>query len=83
MWTVLLHPKVHRFLDKQDLPLRERLEDGLRKLKEDPYRYLEPVQGADVYKFRIGQYRALVDLEPDRNVVKVQVLDHRRRIYKD
>lgn len=82
MWTVLLHPKVQRFLDKQDPSLRQRLEDGLRKLKEDPFRYLEPMQGEEAYKFRVGQYRALVEVEREKDVVKVQVLGHRRSIYK-
>lgn len=82
MWRVLLHPRVHRFLEKQDPTLRNRLEDGLRKLKSDPYRFLETLEGRGAYKFRIGEYRAIVDLDPDRRVVKVQVLGHRSSVYK-
>lgn len=33
-------------------------------------------------KFRIGDYRALLDIDRERKIVKVQVLDHRSRIYK-
>lgn len=32
--------------------------------------------------FRIGDYRALLDIDHERKIVKVQVLDHRSRIYK-
>lgn len=82
MWTVLLHPRVRTFLDKQDAALRARLEDGLRKLRDDPLRFVEILQGKDALKFRIGDYRALLDIDRERRIVKVQVLDHRSRIYK-
>lgn len=52
MWTVLLHPRVRTFLDMQDAALRARLEAGLRKLREDPLRFIETLQGKDALPHR-------------------------------
>ena len=32
-------------------------------LKENPFRFLEHYEGDDVYKLRIGDYRALIDID--------------------
>ena len=83
MWEVEISPDVQDFLNKLDKPVKERLQKGLKKLKtENPFHYLEHLENKDCYKFRIGEYRALVDVDFAHNVLKVQVLDHRSVIYK-
>jgi len=81
-YAVKLHPAVIKFLDKLDKHLAERTKKRLKLLKENPYRYLEHFEGQDFYKFRIGDYRALIDVDKSRKIVFVRVLDHRGRIYK-
>ena len=51
-------------------------------IKENPFHFLEHYEGEDVYKLRIGDYRALIDVDFENKVLLVQVVDHRRRIYK-
>ena len=83
MWRVLLSVDVQDFLQKQDAHIQERLRRGLEKLKcENPFHYLEHYEGKDYYKFRIGDYRTLIDVDFENKVLKVQVLDKRGRIYK-
>ncbi len=63
--------------------MRNCLCKGLEKLKcENPFHYLEHYEGKDYYKFRIGDYRALIDVDFQNKSLKVQVLDKRGRIYK-
>jgi len=81
-YQVKLHPNVIKFLDKCEKILSERIKKRLNLLKEDPFRYLEHYEGENVYKFRIGNYRALVDVDTSRKIVFVRVFDHRSRIYK-
>lgn len=81
-YVIKLHPKVNRFLNKCDKSLSDRIKKRLRILKEDPFRYLEHYEGKDYYKLRIGDYRALIDVDTSRKVIFVRVLDHRKRIYK-
>lgn len=82
-YQVKLHPQVQKFLDKSDNHISERIRNRLRLLEcDDPFRYLEHYEGDDFYKFRIGDYRALVDVDITRKIIFVQVLDLRGRIYK-
>jgi mRNA interferase RelE/StbE len=81
-YQVKLHPKVKQFLDKSNKQLNERIKKRLKLLKEDPFRYLEHYEGEKCYKFRIGDYRALIDVDNQRKIIFVRVLDHRGKIYK-
>ena len=82
MWEILLHPNVDAFLEKLDSALRDRIKGRLKKLREDPFLYLEHHESRDYYKFRVGDYRALIDVDFQRKTLKVQHLDHRSRVYK-
>jgi len=80
-YTVKMHPKVQDFLDKLDRHLADRIRTRLKLLREDPFTHLEHFEG-DYYKFRIGEYRALVDVDKARRIVFVRHLDSRGRIYR-
>ena len=83
MWKVLLSPDVQDFFKKQDKHITSRIRKGLEKLKtDDPFHYLEHYEGQDFYKFRIGDHRALIDIDFQNKILKVQVLDKRGVIYK-
>jgi len=83
MWKVLLSPDAQNFLNKKDRHITERIKKGLEKLKtENPFHYLEHYEGQDYYKFRIGDYRALIDIDFQNKIIKIQVLDNRGVIYK-
>lgn len=82
IYEVKLHPKVNRFLDKCDKDLKKRIKNRLILLKENPFRYLEHYEGENCFKFRIGDYRALIDVDESRKIVFVRILDHRSKIYK-
>ncbi|MEK6932677.1 MAG: type II toxin-antitoxin system RelE/ParE family toxin [Nanoarchaeota archaeon] len=83
MWKVLLSLDVQNFLEKQDKNISTRLKKGLEKLKTDnPFHYLEHFEGQDYYKYRIGDYRVLIDVDFQDKILRVRVLDHRSVIYK-
>ena len=83
MWQVLLSPDVQDFLNKQDKHISERIKKGLKKLEtENLFHYIEHFEGQDYYKYRIGNYRVLIDVDFQSKLLKVQVLDHRSVIYK-
>ena len=81
-FDVRLHLRVDGFIDKLERLVAERIRKKLRMLKEDPFRFLEHHEGAGVFKLRIAQHRALVDVDTKRRIVYVRHLDHRKRIYK-
>lgn len=81
MFDVELSSQVKRFLKKMDKS------DSLRTLKKfeqiriEPFKFLEHFEG-DGYKFRVGKYRALIDVDVKEKILWVRVLDLRGRIYK-
>lgn len=81
-FAVMLHPRVDRFIDKLEHSVAERIRKKLRLLQDEPFRFLEHHEGADVFKLRIGDYRALIDVDSTKTIVYVRHLDHRKRIYK-
>jgi len=82
MYKILLHPKVVKFLDKLSQNLRIHIKKKLSNLMENPFHYLEHYAGEDYYKLRIGDYRALIDIDFKKKLIIVRVLDHRKKIYK-
>ena len=83
-FTIHVHKDVEAFLSKLDRYLAHRIRKRLERLKENPFRFLEHYESKDItlFKFRIGDYRALVDIDLEKRIVSVRHLDHRKRIYK-
>jgi len=54
----------------------------VKEMKDDSFHYLEHYEEGDVYKLRIGDYRALIDVDFLNQILKVRVVGHRRNIYK-
>ncbi|MBD3361989.1 hypothetical protein GF358_04335 [Candidatus Woesearchaeota archaeon] len=82
-YKIRLHPKVDKFLNKLERDLSVRIKQRLAMLKNAPFRFLEHYEGEKCYKFRTGDYRALIDVDQSRKIVFVRVLDHRKKIYKN
>ena len=63
--------------------LIKRVLNRVDKVKEDPFRFLEHFEGGEkVYKLRVGDYRALVDVDFEKRVLSIQVFDKRGRVYR-
>lgn len=69
-----------RFIRKLPDDIIERIKKKFREVSKDPFRYLEHYEGYDCYKLRIGDFRALIDIDKDK--LFVRVFDKRGRIYK-
>lgn len=81
-YSVEWHPKTRKFLRKLPKDVSARIVLKVKEMKEEPFRYLEHYEGADVYKLRVGDYRLLIDVDLTNKNLKIRVLDHRGRIYK-
>jgi len=75
------HPNARKFLRKLPLEIAKRIVKKIKGLKENPFRFLEHYEG-EGYKFRIGDYRALIDIDFENKILFIRVLDKRGRIYK-
>jgi len=80
-YEIELSPKADKFLDKLSKDIALRILNKIKKLRENPFRYLEHYEG-DYYKLRIGDYRALIDADFSNRKLIVRIIDKRGRIYK-
>lgn len=71
-----------KFLKKCEDELKERIKTKLKLLEENPFHYLEHFESESFYKLRIGEYRALFDINFKENILYLRVLNHRKKIYK-
>lgn len=92
MWSALLAYKVEfdpdalKDLKKLDRPVQQRLLGFLKSrvgLLDDPRELGEPLAGAalgNYWKYRVGDWRIICDIQDSRIVVRVLRLGNRREI---
>lgn len=80
-YSIKLSREAESFLDNLSQDISSRIIKKLDLIKENPFRFLEHFEG-DYYKLRIGDYRALIDIDFEKKIIIIQVLDKRGRIYK-
>lgn len=69
-------------IDKLDKSVKQRIGKTLQRYEQNPLVHAEPLKQSELgsYRFRIGDYRVVFDLEgPEIVVLRV---GHRRDIYK-
>ncbi|MGI0148402.1 MAG: type II toxin-antitoxin system RelE family toxin [Thermoplasmata archaeon] len=69
-------------LRKLDKPVRERIAAKLRKVALDPARHLTRLSSVEAFKLRVGDYRAIVDVDWDGKVLYILTAGHRRTVYR-
>lgn len=82
MYEIILSKRVEKFLDKLNFKDRGRIILSLEKLRIRPESYLKRLVGEKSYKFRVGDYRLIVDLKTNKLLVLVIDISHRKNIYK-
>lgn len=80
-YKIIWHPKSAKYVEKLPLHIAKRILEKFEELSTDPFRFIEHFEG-DEYKFRIGEYRALLDIDFKNKIVKVRVFDKRGRVYE-
>ncbi len=62
--------------------MRNQLEELVQR--ENPVRYLTPLKGdwAPFYKFRVGDYRMIIDVEDEKLTLLLVRAGHRKHVYK-
>ncbi len=81
MYQIILVKNAEKFLDKLDSKNRERIILALEKLRFRPEAHLKRLVGEKAYKFRVGDYRLIIDLNKEQLIVLVVKIGHRKNIY--
>ena len=80
-YTLKWHPQAFKVLDKLQKETIQRVLDKFDLVIEEPFRFLEHYEGENLFKLRIGDYRALVEVNIQTKILLVKIFDHRSKIY--
>jgi len=82
-FAVLLHPRAARDLDKMEKLVRQRIKEQLRELKDHPERVGKQLRYSDFWSLRVGDYRAIYEIDRKKRQVVVLFIGHRKKVYDD
>ncbi|MEW6264807.1 MAG: type II toxin-antitoxin system RelE/ParE family toxin [Thermodesulfobacteriota bacterium] len=82
-WTVVIQGPEKKYLSKLPRPEQERIFEALTRLEEDPFVLdLKRLKGQDVWRLRIGRWRALLKFDHDQRRIVLVGLGPRGDVYK-
>ena len=86
-WTVKIGDIAEKQLRKLDRPVQKRILDWLSDRIEgckNPRHFGEPLKGdhAGLWRYRVGNYRVLCNIQDREIIVLVLTIGHRREIYR-
>ena len=81
MFQIELTETAKDFLKKLQKKDAEIILNKIYSIRENPYRFLKRLQGEKLWRLRIGDYRAKVDVLISMNKIIVIRIGHRKNIY--
>ena len=81
-YTIEWHSKASKNLSNLPKDLIRNVLNKLDQVKENPFRFLEHFERKNVYKLRIWDYRALIDVDFENKILYIQIFDKRGRVYR-
>ena len=85
MYSVYLSQYAQRFLDKLDSHIKKRIENTLKRLENNSVpsdaKFIGRESGEKIFRYRIGEYRALYSIDKDKKVILIIKIDKRARAY--
>ena len=82
-FAVFLHPKAAKELEKIETATRIRIVERLRDLKDNPERVGKVLRHSNFWSLRVGDYRAIYEIDRARRQVIVLFVGHRKKVYGD
>jgi len=82
-FTVLLHPKAAKALEKIEEQTRLRITEKLKELRNRPERVGKRLKYSEFWSLRVGDYRAIYEINRDKNQIVILFIGHRKKVYDD
>jgi mRNA interferase RelE/StbE len=83
VFTVLLHPKAAKELERIEDATKTRIVEKLRDLKDNPERIGKILTHTNFWSLRVGDYRAIYEINRTKGQVVVLSIGHRKKVYDD
>ena len=85
MYFVDLSQRAQKFLDKLDSQIKERVEKTLKRLENNSVpsdaKFIRRENGEKIFRYRIGDYRALYSIDENKKIILVIKIDKRPTVY--
>ncbi len=81
MYSIEIEKNAEDFLTKLDKKEAEIILNKIYTIRENPFRFLKRLQGDKLWRLRIGDYRAIVDVIVSANKIIVLRIGHRKNVY--
>jgi mRNA-degrading endonuclease RelE of RelBE toxin-antitoxin system len=80
-FTIVLSEHAEKLLRKSPKQDQEIILRKIYSLRENPYPQLKKLQGSKLWRLRIMDYQAIIDIVVKANVIYVARIGHRKNIY--
>ncbi|MFH1325339.1 MAG: type II toxin-antitoxin system RelE/ParE family toxin [archaeon] len=81
MYSVELSKSSKEFIKKLQKRDADIILNKIYSIRENPFRFLKRLQGEKLWRLRIADYRAIVDVLVSANKIIVLRIGHRKNIY--
>ena len=82
-YQILLDPRAAKFLSHLNETIRKRIKDGLTELQDSPETKGQRLAASAFWRIRIGDYRAIYEIDRNGKKVVVLYIGHRSTVYDD
>ena len=83
MYSILLHPLAIRSFKKLDIEIRRQIKKKLKELEEFPEPRGKHLRYTQFWSLRIGDYRAIYEINKNEKKTVVLFIGHRDNVYED
>ena len=80
-WTVIWSKRAEKQLDGLPKEITIRILNKTDEIEAEPFQYLERLSNSPLYKFRVGNYRVIVDVINDKLILHFVLVKKRSRVY--
>ncbi len=83
MYQITFDEDAIEFLNKLPKELKERIFNKIISTKDNPFHYFERLTTRLDYKFRVGDYRIIADIDQSEEKITITTIGHRKNIYQN
>jgi len=82
-YEVKIKPKALKQLKKLPKDITERILKKVILIKDTPQSFMKKLESKNIWSLRIGDYRALIDIQEDKRLIEVIKVGHRKDVYDE
>ena len=81
MYGILFSDKAKKQLEKLPRNVQEIILNKVYSIRNEPLRFLKKLEGSNLWRLRIMDYRAIIDVIVTESKIIVLTIDKRNRVY--